>query len=151
MRWAIAASGHREGVGLAVQVDRGLPVLDGLLEKLGDAEEVVGPHQDVHVPGPLEDLPPLELGHAAADADAQPGLALLQPAEPVEGVVELLRRLLAHRAGVDEDEVRALGIRGRLVPARAQHAGHLLGVVDVHLAAERLDEEARFLSSSSKW
>jgi hypothetical protein len=59
-------------------------------------------------------------------------------------VIELLGRLLAHGAGVDEDEVGLGGARDRLVAFGLQHAGDLLGVVDVHLAAEGLDEVRRF-------
>ena len=56
----------------------------------------------------------LELGHAAAHADdaaraSRPSACVRRPS----GVEQLLRRLLAHRAGVDEDEVRVGGRRRR--------------------------------------
>ena len=54
--------------------------------------------------------------------------------------VELLLGVLAHAAGVDGDDV-GLDILGRrLVTGLIEEPCHPLRVVDVHLAAERLDE-----------
>jgi hypothetical protein len=53
----------------------------------------------------------------------------------------LLLRLLAHRAGVEQDQVGLVHVLRRLVAlGGAQHVDHLVRVVLVHLAAEGLDE-----------
>ena len=57
-----------------------------------------------------------------------------------EARVELLFGALAHAAGVDDDDV---GVARRRPSARSlvlEQARHALGVVEVHLTAERLDE-----------
>src|SRR3979411_3244637 len=52
---------------------------------------------------------------------------------------EAVVRLLANRAGVEQDQIR-LSSAGRLgVTERLEHALHALGVVLVHLASERGD------------
>ena len=61
-------------------------------------------------------------------------------AQLAEPRVELLLGALAHAAGVDDDDVGVGGVVGRLVAGLLEQAGHALGVVDVHLAAERLDQ-----------
>src|SRR5438034_2528427 len=56
----------------------------------------------------------------------------LHDALPIsQGVEQLLRRLLAHRAGVDEDEVRVRGGLRPLVAVGQQQARDLLRVVHV--------------------
>jgi hypothetical protein len=52
---------------------------------------------------------------------------------------EALVGLLADRAGVEQDEVGVRPRRRLGVPERLEHALHALGVVLVHLAAERRD------------
>src|SRR5207237_7217536 len=53
-------------------------------------------------------------------------------------------RLLAHRASVEDDEIRVLRPRGGLGALRhAQHVGNLRRVVLVHLAAERAQVQFR--------
>ena len=91
------------------------------------------------------DLGALGLGHAAGHRDdgvlALAAALLLHLADAAEVGIDLLGRLLADVAGVEEDEVGLLH-RGRLGKAvRRQQLRHALGVVDVHLAAERLDED----------
>jgi hypothetical protein len=77
-------------------------------------------------------------GHVAAFR-APAILLLLQPAERGE---YFLRRLFADVAGVEDDEIGALRRIGLHEPERAQHVAHTFGIVDVHLAAVRLDIEA---------
>ena len=70
--------------------------------------------------------------------------AFLSCAPAAELREHLLLRLLAHRAGVEQQDVGLRRIVGQLVALRlAQHVRHLGGVVLVHLAAEGLDEEQR--------
>ena len=96
-------------------------------------------HQ-VDVRRALDDGRALLAGHAAAHADQQARVALLQVAHAAQVGEHLLLGLLAHRAGVEQDQVRLVGVVGRLQPlGGAQHVGHLVRVVLVHLAAEGAD------------
>jgi hypothetical protein len=56
--------------------------------------------------------------------------------------IDLFGRLLADMAGVEDHQVGVFRRRGRLVAFRGQQIGHALAVVDVHLAAIALDEDA---------
>jgi hypothetical protein len=50
--------------------------------------------------------------------------------------------LLAHRAGVEQDQVGLVHVlRGLVTLGRAQHIGHLVRVVLVHLAAKGFDKD----------
>src|SRR5439155_13640949 len=53
-------------------------------------------------------------------------------------------------AGVEDDEIGAVRPRRRLVPERHQRFGHARSVIDVHLTAVGLDEEA-FLHGHPWW
>src|SRR5690606_38272119 len=67
---------------------------------------------------------------------------LLEDAQAAELRIDLLRRLLADVAGVQDDEVGVVG-RGRLRIALARHrVRHTSGVVGVHLAAVGFDVES---------
>ena len=72
-----------------------------------------------------------------SDAMPSPRAHLPDLAEPRE---ELLLGALAHAAGVDDDDVGVAVVVGRLVAGLLEQARHPLGVVDVHLAAERFDQ-----------
>ena len=97
---------------------------------------------EVDVRRALDDRRAFLARDAAADADQR--AARLQVLDAAEVAEHLLLRLLAHRAGVEEDQVGVVDRVGRLVAGgRMQHVGHLAGVVDVHLAAEGLDEDPR--------
>ena len=97
--------------------------------------------EDVYALGAVEDRLALELRHTAAHPDAKIGVGSLARAQPAEGVKELLGSSLAYRTGVEENEVGLLGRSRGHVALRLEDADDLLGVVDVHLATKRLDEE----------
>ena len=61
-------------------------------------------------------------------------------AQLAEPRVELVLGALADAARVDDDDVGVGGLVGRLVAGLLEQAGHPLGVVHVHLAAERFDQ-----------
>ena len=63
-----------------------------------------------------------------------------QLAQLAEARVELLLGALADAAGVDDDDVGVGRVVGRLEAGLLEQPRHPLGVVDVHLAAERLDQ-----------
>jgi hypothetical protein len=89
---------------------------------------------------PRHDGLALLAGHAAADADDQVGVLLLEVLHPAQVVEDLLLRLLAHRAGVEQDHVRFFGVVGFLEPVGSpEHIRHLVRVVLVHLATEGAD------------
>ena len=137
------AGGDRERVRGSVEVDgRGGAAARGP-QQLRNARDVVRPDEEVDLGRTVEDGAALELGHAAPDADDELAavLDLLQPAQRVE---QLLRGLLAHRARIDEDEVRVRRARRAPMAFGQQQPRDLLGVVHVHLAAERLDVERFF-------
>jgi hypothetical protein len=48
--------------------------------------------------------------------------------------------VLAHAAGVDDDDVGVDRFGGWLEASLVEQSRHPLGIVEVHLAAERLDE-----------
>jgi len=89
------------------------------------------------------DLVALGLGDAAGDRDHRRG-ALVEPgvlAQPADVRIDLFGRAIADVAGVEDDQIGAVGIVGRRHPVGRHQFGHTLAVIDVHLAAERLDVE----------
>ena len=85
------------------------------------------------------------MGDAACNGDQHlrtlPGPVVLHPADLAQFGIDLLGRLLADVAGVEDDEIRILR-RGRLgIAQRPEHIAHALAVIDVHLAAIGLDED----------
>src|SRR5439155_23402247 len=73
--------------------------------------------------------------HAAAFA----GRGDLQRAHAAELGKNLFRCLLADVAGVEDDEVGVVGAGGLGKTFRCERVRHTMGIVDVHLAAERFD------------
>ena len=105
-------------------------------DPLAEVRDRAGPERDVDLRVELEDPLPLRLGVAAADGDDEVGVLPLARAGVAEVCGELRVRLLADRAGVEDEHVGVL-LRGRLAePERLEHALDPLGVVGVHLAAE---------------
>ena len=101
-----------------------------------------GPERDVDERIALEDPLALRLRVAAADRDDEIGLAALARRRVAEVRGELRVRLLADRARVEDEHVRALRRRRLAEAERLEHALDALRVVSVHLAAERGDEIA---------
>src|SRR5438874_6333820 len=83
------------------------------------------------------DRPLLELRHASHEADVQLWLALLELPELAELREDLVLRLCADCAGVDEDQVGVVFVLGELVALGGEEARHALRVVLVHLTAIR--------------
>jgi hypothetical protein len=118
----------------------------GAGQKLGQLVIGLGPDDEVYGGLATHDLLALGLGDAAGDGDGhgpQTGLGLFgfHLLQLPELGIDLLGRLLADVAGVQDDEVGALGRVGRGIAERAQHVGHALAVIDIHLAAVCLDEQ----------
>ena len=119
------------------------------LEQGGQDVEVVGAEDDVDPGGALDDPLPHLLGQAPGHSDLHTGALALDGRELAQVAEEPGGGVLAHGAGVDDDDVgptvtgvgSAGGRLGHVLDAQVagslQQARHVLGVVDIHLAAER--------------
>ena len=93
------------------------------------------------------DLLALRLGDAARDGDDHAaavflgGLTDFFNAQAAKLGKDLLRRLLADMAGVQDDHIGPVGGLDRLIAQRRQDIGHTGAVIDIHLAAPGLDEQ----------
>jgi hypothetical protein len=97
-----------------------------------------------------DDRRPFLARHAAADADHQVGIGELQQAYPAEVVENALLRLLAHRAGIEENDVGVVGGVGLDdFFGGSEYVGHLVRIVLVHLAPEGADEQ--FFGHRLRW
>src|SRR6185369_4469506 len=65
---------------------------------------------------------------------------LLENTKLAETRIELLLSVFPHTASVDDDHVGVDGFAGWFVTSLVEQTRHPLGVVEVHLTAERLDE-----------
>ncbi len=109
-------------------------------DHLGQAVQRLRAEHEVDVGRALDDGRAFLAGHAAAHADQH--ALRLQVLDAAEVGEHLLGGLLAHRTAVVEDEVGLLDVVRLLVAVGGvQHVCHLVGVVLVHLAAERADED----------
>jgi hypothetical protein len=121
-------------------LDLGALVVAGPVEQRGEAADVVGAEDDIDPRGALDDGAAVLLGQAAADGDLQIRVLELGLAQLAEVAVELVVGVLAHGAGVEDDDIGGLGpLAGREagdvdIARRLEQAGEALGVVDVHLA-----------------
>ena len=108
-------------------------------EPVAEVRDRAGPERDVDVRVELEQPLPLRLRVAAADGDDRSGPLALQLRRIAHVGGEARVGLLADRARVEDDHVR-LVLRRRLAePELLEQALDPLGVVRVHLAAERRD------------
>src|SRR5216684_1382037 len=142
------AAGRRDGVELALGrklgIDRLVSAL-GAIEQCGQAMVILRPDHDVDQGRPAQNFLALGLGHAAGDDDrhaAAPGLGAGLPfANAAELRIDLLGRLLADVAGVEDDQLGRLGGGGFHEAFGNQQVRHTLRIVGVHLTAVRLDVE----------
>ena len=108
-------------------------------EPVAEVRDRAGAERDVDVRVEREQALPLRLRVAAADGDDRSGpLALQLRGVPHVGG-EARVGLLADRARVEDDHVRLLLRRRLAQPELLEQALDPLGVVRVHLAAERRD------------
>jgi hypothetical protein len=105
-------------------------------DHLRQAMERLRAEHEIHVWRALHDRRAFLARHAAADADDEIGLLALQELHAAEIVEHALLRLFAHRAGVEQQNVRLVGIIRLLDAAFGEHVGHLVRIVLVHLTAE---------------
>jgi len=117
----------------------------GLREDRRQALVGLGTHHQIDNRGATDDLGSLGLSHTAGDADHD-GTAVahslaFQMLETAEFGIDLLRRLLADVASVEEDQIGRSRIVCWNITGRRQGVHHPLGIVDVHLATIGLDED----------
>jgi hypothetical protein len=89
---------------------------------------------DVHPRRLLDDGAAVLLRQAAADRDLHVRVGRLRRVQVAEVAVQPVVGVLAHRAGVEHDEIRGAVRVGSHVAGALEQAGEPLGVVDVHLA-----------------
>ena len=89
------------------------PVARRLRDQLGQAVQGLRAEHHVDEGRARHDGRAFLAGHAAADADDEIGVGLLEMAHPAEVVEHLFLRLLAHRAGVEQDDVGVFRRVGR--------------------------------------
>ena len=108
-------------------------------QQFGEAVQGLRAEHQVHIGRALDDGRTLLAGDAAANANLHAlAFQVLDAAQVAE---DLLLCLLAHRAGVEQDQVGLVNVLRQLVAfGRVQHVQHLVRVVLVHLAAKGLDE-----------
>ncbi len=96
---------------------------------------------DVDQLRPLQDRGAFLLRHAAGDGDDGP-VARLGRRGPnlTQAGEQLLFGALPHAAGIDDHDIGRLRRRRRRVAVGLEQPGDALGIVDVHLAAVRLDD-----------
>ncbi len=111
-------------------------------EELRELVDLPGAERDVDEGELLKHLVLDRLRPAPADADHALRVARLEDLRLVEVRHEARVRLLADRAGVEQDQVGVDPLRDLLVAQRLEHALHPLRVVLVHLAPEGGDVEA---------
>ncbi len=109
-----------------------------LVEEARQLGDVVGADDEIDAAGAREQALPLLLRDAAGDDHGQLPAGALLLGEAAHLAEELLLGLLAHAAGVEDDDV-GLGGLDLGVAGPAHDLVHPLRVVDVHLAAERGD------------
>ena len=121
------------------------PFRPGAGDEVAQAVIALRTHDQIDDRRAAQDLRALRLGHAAGNRDdrllAGAAPRVLHLADAAEIGIDLLGRLLADVAGVEEDDVGVLHRRRLGEAVGAQQLRHALGVVDVHLAAKRLDED----------
>ena len=106
-------------------------------DPLAEVRDRARPERHVDLRIEVEDPLLLRLGEAAADGDHEVGILALPGAGVAEIGGELGVRLLADRARVEDDEIGVLLRDGLPHAERLEHALDALGVVAVHLTAER--------------
>lgn len=89
--------------------------------------------------GTLEDHRLILLRHAADHADDLLRVPLLELPQASQGTVDLVFGMLAHAAGVKQDQIGPVRIVRQLVARLEQVGRHQLAIQHVHLAAEGLD------------
>ena len=130
---------HRE-----LRLDLGSPFKPCAGDQIAQTMIALRADNEIHHRGASDDFAALGLGDAACHRNERlPALLLalgFEQTDATELGINLLRCLLANVAGVEDDHVGVLdGSRGQIART-AKSLADALRIIDVHLAAERLDE-----------
>ena len=128
---------RREDLERLDDLDLRLGVVPGPLQQRRQRAHVVRAEDDVHPRRAAHDLAAVLLREAAADGDLHAGVGVLDRPEVAEVAVEPVVGVLAHRAGVEDDDVGVAALGRGGVAGLLEEAGEALGVVHVHLAPVR--------------
>ena len=128
---------RREDLERLEDLEFGLAVVARALEQARQRPHVVGAEDDVDPRRLVEHRLLVHLREAAADGDLHAVVLVLAGLQVPERAVQLAGRVVADGAGVDDDDVGLFAELGADVAGALERAGEPLGVVDVHLAAER--------------
>ncbi len=109
----------------------------GRREQLGQAVQVLRPQGAVDEGETPEEVVLLGLRQAAGDEDDAAGVLALEPGGGAQMPGQALVGALAHGAGVVDEHVGAVGSIRALQAFGLEQRADALGVVGVHLAAER--------------
>ena len=88
--------------------------------------------------------------HATHDRDPQIGIGLFEPLERAQLGLRLVFRVLAHRAGVEHDQIGVAGMISWFQPESAQTRRQLGAIGAVDLAADGPDVELRHRGAPSR-
>ncbi len=128
-------------VGVDVDARCGIGVRERLFDERRQLLEALRADDDVDQVRALEQRPGFLLRHTAGNGyHGRAARLSTRLTHFPESRVELVFGPLAHAARVDHDHIGIARLRRRLVAGLLQQPRHPLGVVDVHLAAVRLDE-----------
>ncbi len=133
----LALALHRQMAGEVLEVEVALRGDRVGVQELGQPRDLARAESHVDEREALEDLVLDRLRPATADADHALGVLGLQPLRVAEVGEEAAVGRLTDRAGVEEDQVGLVALGRGGVAERLEHALHALGVVLVHLTAER--------------
>jgi hypothetical protein len=120
------------------EVEQGHPLVapgGDALQGVGRTGDAVRPEHQPDEGEPLEEPLAYLLGHAAAHGGKDRGVALDMRGDPPQLAVDLLFRLVADAAGVDDVDQGLVLVR--LFPSPAlQGTGEPLRIMDIHLTPE---------------
>ena len=134
---------RKRHVVVRMDVDDAAAISGGLLDQPRQLFQLLRPDDDVD--RAIAAQHPLAFLLRDATHDRDPSTSLRAGACPrlanfAKPRVHLLRGPLAHAARVDDHEIGVALVGCRYVAVLLEQAGDALGVVDVHLTSERLDE-----------
>ena len=132
---ALGGQGGGKDVERFEDLQLGLIVVAGPVQQRRQGTDIVGAEHGIHPRGFLEDGLAVLLRETAADGDLHARVGFLDRGEDAEVAVQLVVGVFPDRAGVEDHDVGQLAGGGD-VACGFQHAGHPLGIVHVHLAAE---------------
>ena len=121
-------------------LDRPLP-RPRAVHEVRERPVAVRPDDEAHVPRLLQELRAESLRHASRHPDDR--LRLHVALELTEAPDHPLLGVVADGAGVQQDDVGALGPLHRVVAGCGELSEHQLGIAHVHLAAVRFDVDGR--------